>query len=118
MVLASENGQLYHLILNNDEQKYYTYNLEVRFQKGDLELYKSGMKLLVDMCVDSSGGIIMLNRNKLSNDLTKSVYNYSIESFSLISNLNEKRLKFKETLFILNSEGRTTRKNEYYENNK
>jgi hypothetical protein len=118
LLLASESGQIYHLVLNNQEQNYYTYNLYVRFNGNDLDLYRSGHKLLVDMCLDTNGDLIVLSRNKLNCDQTRTTHSYSVELFGL-SNTNGIQLAYKETLFVLNSEGVAQQQHKRsYESNK
>lgn len=106
LLLAAESGQIYHLVLNNQEQNYYTYNLDVRFNRNDLDLYKREVKVLVDMCLDSAGHLIVLTRNKLNSDQTRPLYSYSVELFGL-TYTNGIQLAYRETLFVLNNEGMT-----------
>ncbi len=110
LLLASENGKIYHLVLNNQEQKYHTYNFDVKFKQDDLELYKSGRKLLVDMCVDKMGNLLLLNRSMLNTDCKRSVSDYSVEVFSLFTANNSTRLVYKQTLFVLRNEDRISQK--------
>ena len=104
LLLATQNGNVYHLVLNDNEQKYLTYNLEVKFNTGDLELFKNESKQLVDMCLDPNGNVIVLIKNKLSRN---SSYSYSVELFNLNTTKGNNCLKYNYTLFTLNSEGQS-----------
>ena len=106
LVLASENAQFYHLVIDNKEQKYLTYNLEAKLKTGDTEMFKQGNKCLIDMCLDSNENLLVLTRTMHIENGSKTVRNFSIELFNLTpANKTESCLNFKCTLFNLNSQG-------------
>jgi len=110
LLLASENGKIYHLILNNEKQKYHTYNVEVKFKQDDLELYRRGTKRLVDMCVDNKGNLLILSRSMLNSECTRSISNYSVELFSSITLSDNTRLVYERTLFVLSNQDKNFQK--------
>lgn len=70
-LLATEKARFIMLKPNKSKWDFVRCCLQTKFEGKDAEYYESGLKTLVDMCLDSKGNLIVLNRWNFRKDSSK-----------------------------------------------
>jgi hypothetical protein len=83
ILLATEKGEFSLMKPNKSKLTFVRCILNPKYNGKDYEFYKQGKKSLVDICLDSSGNLIILNRwNFVENDSFQMDTKYTVELFS------------------------------------
>ena len=83
ILLATEKGEFSLMKPNKSKLTFIRCILNPKYNGKDYEFYKQGKKTLVDICLDSSGNLIILNRwNFVENDSFQMETKYTVELFS------------------------------------
>ena len=111
ILLATRKGQFNLLRPNKSKFDFIRCILNPKFNGNDADLYRQGVKTLVDICLDSKGDLILLNRWRFIKEsgLTpeeksvKYTYKYTIELFSFNKKLVD-GISYARTICCLSDE--------------
>lgn len=113
LLIATEKGDFQLLKPNKDQWDFIRCPLKPKFNGNDMELYKMGVKTLIDMCLDSKGNLITLNRWKFKKDESnieqesssenQFTHKYTIELFSFNTKATD-AISYLKTLCCLSNE--------------